>query len=116
MLTILNLVESINNNLTVQGTLLSLDTVKIVDEDSVWFVTTAEIKVDEVICGEYDSDAIHIAGAACYSGESLEANAVPITRMIGCEEKTNGVFVLRGLDDGVWTMNGKDVSPKSLSR
>lgn len=109
-----SMVESIHNNLTVQGTLVSIDTAKIVDKDSIWYITTAEIKVDEIICGEYDSDTIHVAGAACYSGESLDANAVPITHMIGCEENTNGVFVLRKLDDGAWTMNGIDVSPKSL--
>ena len=109
-----SLMESINNNLTVQGSLVSIDTVKVVDKDSVWYVTTAEIKVDEVICGECDSKTIHIAGAACYSGELLDENEVPITSMIGCEENTNGVFVLRGLGDGAWTMNGEDISPKSL--
>lgn len=109
-----SLVESIMNNLTVLGTLASIDTAKIVDKDSIWYITTAEIKVGEIICGEYDSDTIHIVGATCYSGELLETNAVPITCMIGCEENTNGVFVLRGLDDGAWTMDGIDVSPKSL--
>ena len=114
MITSDSLQEAIRNNLTVQGTLFSLDTVKIVDGDSVWFVTTADIKVDEVICGEYDFDTIHIAGAACYTGMPLEVNAVPVTQMIGCEENTNGVFVLRNLEDGVWAINGKEVSTKSL--
>ncbi|MGI6316887.1 MAG: hypothetical protein ACOX17_09535 [Christensenellales bacterium] len=109
-----DLLNSIKNNVTVQGTLSSMDTVRIKDNDSVWFITTAVISVDEVITGKYDSDKVHIVCAACYTGVPVDENTVPITCLIGCQENADGVFVLRGLDDGTWTISGKEILPKSL--
>ncbi len=109
-----DLLDSINNNITVQGTLSLMDTVRIKDNDSIWFLTTAVISVDEVITGKYDSDEVHIVCAACYTGVPIDENTVPIPCLTGCQENTFGVFVLHGLDNGTWTICGKEVLPKSL--
>ncbi len=109
-----DILNSIKNSITVQGTLSFMDTVRIHDNDSVWFITTAVISVDEVITGEYDADKAHIVCAACYTGVPIDENTVPIPCLTGCQENTYGVFVLRGLDDGTWTICGKEVLPKTL--
>lgn len=109
-----DILNCIKNNITVQGTLSSMDTVRIDDNDSVWFITTAVISVDEVITGKYDADKVHFVCAACYIGGPIDENNVPIPHLAGCQENTYGVFVLHGLDGGSWTICGKEVSPKSL--
>ena len=109
-----DILNSIKNNITVQGTLSFMDTVRINDNDSVWFITTAVISVDEVITGEYDADKAHIVCAACYTGVPIDENTVPIPCLTGCQENTYGVFVLHGLNDGTWTICGTEVLPKTL--
>ena len=67
-----------------------------------------------MITGEYDADKAHIVCAACYTGVPIDENTVPIPCLTGCQENTYGVFVLHGLNDGTWTICGKEVLPKTL--
>ena len=109
-----DLLNVIKNNITVQGTLSSMDTVRIQDNDAVWFLTTAVIAVDEVLTGKYDTDKVRMVCAACCMGFPVDENTVPVTSLTGCQENAAGVFVLRVLDNETWTISGKEVLPKSL--
>ena len=114
MITQEDLRNAISRNLTIQGSLSSVESVRIEDTDAVWYITTAEITADEVLNGEPDADPVRIVCAACYSGLHPDEHTVPIGRLTGCREGMNGVFVLREVGDEPWTVCGTEVLPNSL--
>ena len=107
-----DLLNSIKNNTVVEGTIDTIDSVRIQETDAVWFITTITIKVDEVIVGTADSE-VRIVCASKYSGD-IDENTVPIAKISGCYEGMRSVFVLRHLDKGSWNISGKEVYPSSL--
>lgn len=107
-----DLLNSIKNNTVVEGTINTIDSVRIQETDAVWFITTITIKVDEVIVGTADSE-VRIVCANKYNGD-IDENTVPIAKISGCYEGMRSVFVLRHLDKGSWNISGKEVYPSSL--
>lgn len=109
-----DLLLSMRNNTTVQGTISSLKNVRIEDADNIWYITAFDIAVDEVLSGEINGDTAHIVCAAQYTGENFGSHTVPINKLIGCREGTKGVFVIREVGNEPWNIFGKEVAPKSL--
>ncbi|NLY96457.1 MAG: hypothetical protein GX082_03360 [Clostridiaceae bacterium] len=107
--------KSIRNNLTIQGTISKIESVRIKeDAKSVFYITTAEINVDEVLIGTFEPAVIHIVCGAGYTGQIDDKRIVPAPGLEGCQNGTTGVFVLREPNEEAWSIYGKDVYPKSL--
>ena len=103
---------AIENNTTVQGTVTALNSVCVQDSDTVWYITTMTIAVEEVLNGTADSE-VQIVCASSYSG-MVDSNLVPAPGISGCHEGRRSVFVLRDIHAGPWTIAGAEIYPTSL--
>ena len=110
-----DLLNSMKQNTTVQGKISRAETVSVQDGDSTWYITTMNLVVDEVLTGSIDSDEVSIVFAVVTSEASANQVASPYG-ISGYLEGTEGVFILRALDDVSWNIVGKEVLPIDLGK
>ena len=106
-------IESIQNNTTILGTVSSIDCASIKDDDKTWFITAIDITIDDVLTGIIDSDTAHVVCAATYSGVA-DSQMVPINAVPDIREGMKAAFVLSKLSGEPWEIAGKEVDPHIL--
>lgn len=109
-----DIIQSIRANLTVQGTVSCIESVRITDADTVWYITTVNISTDEVLSGMTEKDSVSIVCAAAFTGVPESGQTIPAPGLADCENGTNGVFVLHETGKDAWQICGSDVYPESL--
>ena len=109
-----DLVRAVNANPTVAGTVTALDTVRVESADgTVWYLASMTVAVREVLTGTAPAE-VCVVCAGAYNGTDADTGMVPIPQLAGCREGVEAVFVLRTVDEGVWTIDGKAVNPADL--
>ena len=104
----------LRNNTVVSGEITGFETLLVKDGDSVWYLTFAELTVDEVLNGEYGAETALLFDIAGYGGMPAEM-AGPSPFMAGCELGTKGVFVLREYpDETVRELQGVSLYPSDI--
>ena len=100
----------------VQGTILSLEYVRIPLSGSVWYLAAAVIRTDEVLAGENVPEQITVAGAAVYTGDGAETGSggTPVPAFAGCRTGLSAVFVLRPVENTPWQIGLTAVDPASI--
>lgn len=99
----------------VEGTVSSVDAVRVPVSDGVWYLAVVTVEVDQTLSGEARTGSLRLIGAAELSGEDISADTVPIPGFSGCEAGMHAVFALRSLPDSSWSISGKRVVPAELA-
>lgn len=109
----MNLIVAIQNATTIQGTITSIECVRVEDINTTCYITAMTIAVDDVLNGNIASKEVH---TVCMSKSNVvyDASMVPVGDIAECYEGMNAVFVLSTFDNGNWTIAGTEVNPKEL--
>lgn len=93
-----DLLRSIRSSLTVQGTITAMESVRIPGSNVTRYITTAEVRIEEVLSGETDAKTLSLVYRLDVYDEK---NGLPESfscigeQLVGCREGTNAVFLLQ---------------------
>ena len=109
------LFDVLQDKTLVEGTVSSVDAVRVPVPGGVWYLAVVTVDVDQTLSGEARTGSLRLIGAAELSGEDVSADTVPIPGFSGCEAGMHAVFALRSLPDSAWIISGKRVAPAELA-
>lgn len=98
----------------VEGTVSSVDAVRVPVSDGEWYLAVVTVDVDQTLSGEARTGSLRLIGAAKNSSGE-DSDTVPIPGFSGCEAGMRAVFALRALPDSAWIISGKRIVPAELA-